>query len=674
MSTTEPHLVPNAGSPEPLGASRREGGINFAVYSEHATRIEICVFDGDIELARIPLDGHENHVWFGLIDLDPGLTYGLRADGPFDPAQGLHFDPDKLLVDPYAIHIDRIFKHHERLAMPRGEAGDTAALMPKAHIEPDLPDPIEPMEVKRGGLTYELNVRSFTMLHPEVETGLRGTVAGLVAPAVIEHLEGLGVDIVELMPVAAWMDERHLLPLGLVNAWGYNPVGYFLPSPRRMPGGIAELRAMTDAYRAAGMPVILDVVYNHTGEGDTGGPVLSMKGLDALTYYRHAEADGKLVMINDSGTGNTLQCDHPAVMALVLDSLKFWVQRGGVSGFRFDLAPILGKDDNGFVSEAPLLEAMRTDPVLSRCYLSMEPWDASGLAYHLGDFGEPFAEWNDRYRDDVRAFWRGDDHTMQDFATRVAGSADIFGGKDLTPAASVNMIAIHDGFTLADLVSYADKHNEPNGEENRDGHSHNLSWNNGAEGPTGDPDIAAARKRDVRALLATLFTSLGTPMVQQGDEMGRTQQGMNNAYAQDNEITWVDWERADFDLVAYTGALKRFRDAHPAFAEDRFLTGEELDGVRDAIWWHRSGREMAADDWHRSDAGIVGMHLARAGDEVLVWYNRRHEDKKAALPPMRLGQGRWQIALSSVGQKHGHAAKAVTLPARSVTVLVPDQA
>lgn len=668
-------LVPDSGAPSPFGASVTNRGVNFAVYSEQATDIWVCLFDSnDKEVARIVLDGQLGNIHFGLIEMDIELTYGLRADGPYNPSLALHFDPDKLLLDPYAKHIDRPFHQDPRLTMARGDSGDTAPLMPKAIVDPVLPEPILPMPTKQGGLIYELNVKSYTKQHRGIPAALRGTVPALATEPVIRHLDEIGVDVVELMPVAAWMDERHLPPLGLSNAWGYNPVGYFVPEPRLMPNGISDMRATTDAFRAAGLPVILDVVYNHTGESDRFGPVLSMKGLDALTYYWHRPDGEELALVNDAGTGNTLRCDHPAVEQLVIESLRFWVEYGGVSGFRFDLAPVLGKGDDGFFTEAPLLDTMRADPVLSKCLLIVEPWDASGHGYHLGDFRQPFGEWNDRYRDDVRAFWRGDAFKMGDFVTRVAGSSDVFGGKDLTPDSSVNMLAVHDGFTLSDLVSYEHKHNEPNGEGNRDGHSHNLSWNNGIEGPTDDPAILAARDSDVRALLATLFTSLGTPLLQQGDEFGRSQRGMNNAYAQDNEITWLDWDSADEKLIAYTGALKRFRDEHAALTADQFLTGQRgEDGIRDVIWWHHKGREYALEDWQNSRAGVIGMQLARAGDEILVWYNRKHKPKRAKLPPLQIGSRGWKVALTSAVKPPRIVKSEMKLAPRSVTLLVPRQ-
>ena len=410
---------------------------------------------------------------------------------------------------------------------------------------------------------YELNVRGYTMRHLFGSGAAEGHGRGLTTKRVIDHFKYLGVDTVQLMPTAAWVDEGHLPALGLTNAWGYNPVAYFAIDPRLAPRGPQELRYMTDTYRKAGISVILDVVYNHTGEGDAQGPVLSMMGLDAKTYYRFIEVDGKQVLVNDTGTGNTLRCDHPAVQRLVIESLRYWVEEMGVSGFRFDLAPVLGREP-GFNPEAEMLRKIKQDPVLSKCILVAEPWDPGPGGYQLGRFGKEFKEHNDTYRDEVRSFWRGSSGKLGALAGKVSGSAEIFDFAGRRPSHGVNLLAVHDGFTLRDLVTYADKHNEANGEDNRDGHNNNQSWNCGVEGETDDPAINAARRRDVRALLATLMLSRGTPLLQQGDELWRTQRGNNNAYAQDNEITWLDWETADGKLVDYVspsttsaGCMKR---------------------------------------------------------------------------------------------------------------------
>jgi glycogen debranching enzyme len=662
----QPHLVPKAGTTDVLGATVTPGGVNFAVYSESATAIWVCLFnEQDQETARFALDVYRDHIRAGLIaDVVPGQRYGLRADGPYDEAQGFFFDPQKLLVDPYARYLDRVFVRSPRLRLNRDEAVDTAPLVPKAIVQGTSNPDVLPRK-KAPGLFYELNVRGFTMRHPSVQGPLRGTIAALTTKRVIDHLKHLGVDTVQLMPTAAWIDEGHLPALGLTNAWGYNPVSYFAVDPRLAPRGPQELRVMTDAYRKAGISVILDVVYNHTGEGDAQGPILSLMGLDAQTYYRFVEVDGKKVLVNDTGTGNTLRADHPAVQRLVIDSLRYWVEEMGVSGFRFDLATVLGRDP-GFNPDAEMLKKIKADPVLSKAILVAEPWDPGPGGYALGKFGKEFFEHNDTYRDEIRAFWRGENGKIGALAGKFAGSAEIFDMEGRKPSNGVNMLAVHDGFTLRDLVSYSDKHNEANGENNRDGHSHNLSWNCGAEGETGDENIVRARKRDVRALLATLFLSRGTPLIQQGDEMFRTQGGNNNAYAQDNEITWVDWEAGDGDLVNFVAAVNAFRKAHPAISHDHFLSGQDRSGQRDVVWLHPDNREMNDGDWNDAGASVLGVLLRHKEDEVLVWFNRRIEPVVAHLP-----EGEWSIGIKSddsldVPLTGGTA----TLPPRSVVALV----
>lgn len=662
----KPMLVPNGGSITHLGATVTEAGVNFAVYSESATHIWVSIFDEqDQETDRFELDVVKDNIRAGLIaGLGAGARYGLRADGPYDPDQGYFFDPMKLLVDPYAKRLDRVFVRSPRLRLDRAEAVDTAPLIPKAIVVSNSGENIMPRK-KAPGLFYEMNVRGYTMRHPSVQGPLRGTIAALTTQRVIDHLKYIGVDTLQLMPTAAWIDEGHLPALGLTNAWGYNPVAYSAIDPRLAPRGPHELRHMTDLYRKNGISVILDVVYNHTGESDANGPMLSLMGLDARTYYRFVEVDGKQHLVNDTGTGNTLRCDHPAVQRLVIDSLRYWVEEMGVSGFRFDLATILGRDP-GFNPNAVMLEKIKADPVLSKCILVAEPWDPGPGGYALGQFGKEFKEHNDTYRDEVREFWRGEDGKIGALAGKVAGSAEIFNFAGRKPSAGVNLLAVHDGFTLRDLVSYHDKHNEANGEGNRDGHNHNASWNCGVEGETDDPAINVARKRDVRALLATLFLSRGIPLLQQGDEMYRTQQGNNNAYAQDNEITWLDWESADGDLVDFVAAIHNFRKSHAALTHDHFLTGQDKGGVRDVVWLHPEGREMTEDDWRQSGASVLGMHLMHKDDDVLVWFNRRTEPVVARLP-----EGGWQVGILSdniaeVAITEGTA----TLTPRSVVALV----
>lgn len=663
----QPKLVPLSGKTDALGATVTPEGVNFAVYSETASAIWVCLFDEqDQETGRFELDVHDNNIHAGLIaEIGPGQRYGLRADGRYDEAQGFFFDPQKLLVDPYARYLDRVFVRSPRLRLNRDEAVDTAPLVPKAIIQGTSNPDVMPRK-KAPGLFYEVNVRGFTMRHPSVQGPLRGTIAALTTKRVIDHFKYLGVDTIQLMPTAAWIDEGHLPALGLTNAWGYNPVSYFAIDPRLAPRGPQELRVMTDAYRKAGISVILDVVYNHTGEGDAQGPILSLMGLDAQTYYRFVDIDGKKVLVNDTGTGNTLRADHPAVQRLVIDSLRYWVEEMGVSGFRFDLATVLGRDP-GFNPDAEMLQMIKSDPVLSKAILVAEPWDPGPGGYALGKFGKEFQEHNDTYRDEVRAFWRGENGKIGALAGKVAGSAEIFDISGRKPSNGVNMLAVHDGFTLRDLVSYSDKHNEANGEDNRDGHSHNLSWNCGAEGETDDENIIAARRRDVRALLATLFLSRGTPLIQQGDEMFRTQGGNNNAYAQNNEITWVDWEAADGDLVNFVAAINAFRKAHPAISHDHFLQGQDRNGMRDVVWLHPDAREMNEGDWNDAGASVLGMLLRHKEDQVLVWFNRRIEPVVAHLP-----DGKWQIGIQSeAGVDVPLTGSTATLPPRSVVALIP---
>lgn len=663
----KPKLAPGSGSATSLGATITGEGVNFAVYSESASTIWVSLFDEqDREIDRFELDGREGPIHFGhVVGAGAGTKYGLRAEGRYDPDQGYWFDPAKLLVDPYAKRLDRAFVYDPRLGAARGAVEDTAPLMPKAVVVGNSAKPAQPRR-KQPELIYELNVRGYSMRHPDVPQTLRGTVAALAQTEILDHLRSIGVDCVELMPVAAFIDERHLPPLGLRNAWGYNPVTYFAPDPRLMPRGIQELREVCDLYRKAGISVILDVVYNHTGESDNLGAVLSMRGLDALTYYRHVQVDGKQVLVNDTGTGNTLRCDHPAVQRLVIESLRYWMQEGGVSGFRFDLATVLGRTP-GFDAQAPMLEMIRNDEVVGKALLVAEPWDIGPGGYHLGQFGKDFREWNDTYRDDVRSFWQGIDGRIGALASKVSGSSEIFDFTGRKPSHGVNFLAAHDGFTLRDAVSFVNKHNEANGEDNRDGHNHNSSWNCGVEGPTEDAGINAARDRDTRALLSTLLFSRGTPMLAQGDEFGRSQQGNNNAYAQDNDITWVDWGKADRALIDFVAATNGFRKAHPALTHDHFLSGQEKHGIRDVAWLHPDGREMSESDWNDRGASVLGMHLRVPEDEVLVWFNRRIDMVLAQLPP-----GDWAIGIvSDIHADVMVTGGKVTLPGRSVIALAP---
>ncbi|MGB5108555.1 MAG: glycogen debranching protein GlgX [Formosimonas sp.] len=630
------------GLPRPLGVSQNPAGLNIAVLAPNAAAIYFCVFDEhDHETARIRLPRRSGDVHHGLIENisvpAEGLRYGLRAAGEYNPRRGQFYDEHKLLVDPYATEIDRGFVFDDLLAAPASEQLDTAHLVPKSIFRADVfvadVSPRSTVIAHAPQFIYELSVKAYTQLHPEVPAELRGTVAALREPAVIEHLLKLGVDTLELMPIAAWVNERHLHRLGLHNAWGYNPVSMMALDPRLCPNGLHELRATVDALRAAGIQTILDVVFNHTGEGDVFGPTLSLRGLDNLYYYKH---DDDFQLMNDTGCGNTIACERAGVAQLMMDTMRHWITNAGVAGFRFDLAPVMGRLPTGFSTDAPLLAAMRQDPLISQALLIAEPWDIGVGGYQLGNFQSPWLEWNDKYRDDVRRFWQGQAHVLGGLATRVAGSSDVFARSNRAPSTSVNFLAAHDGFTLRDVVSYSHKYNGNNGEDNRDGSNDNHSWSNGVEGElpneTSAADVTALkekRTRDIRALLATLFVSQGTVMLTAGDEFGRTQHGNNNAYAQDNAVTWVDWADKDEDLIACVGALSQIRRGHLAFHFDDFLKGgaDTVAAAHDVQWWRTDGVPMQVADWESGSQAVgLSLHprstsLALDSSDVLMWFN-----------------------------------------------------
>lgn len=621
-----------------LGAAVVKDGVHFAVRSQTAAALSVCLFDPDTGEQTSETELRQRDGLFsGLVrNAAPGAHYGLRADGPYDPAKGLFFDPAKLLVDPYTTRIDRTYRYDKRLSASRADEIDTASLVPKAIVESPMPDlPKTAPLFDPGGLIYELGIRSFSMRHPDIPDRQRGTLGALKHPAILQHLKSIGVSAVELMPVTAWIDERHLQPLGLGNAWGYNPVSFMALDPRLAPGGIADLRETTAALHAAGIGVILDVVFNHTGESDRFGPVLSLRGLDNHVYYRHAP-DGTLV--NDSGCGNTLACDHPTVRRLILDSLGHFVRQAGVDGFRFDLAPVLGRSAAGFDHRAKLFTEMVDDPVLGDRIMIAEPWDLGPGGYRLGNFPVNFLEWNDRFRDGVRRFWRGDKQMTGELATRLAGSSDVFQEDGSDSTRSVNFIAAHDGFSLHDLVSYEHKHNAANGEDNRDGHDDNLSWNNGVEGMSGDPEVQEKRRRDVEALLGTLFASRGTILLTAGDEFGRSQKGNNNAYAQDNEITWLDWANRDRALEDFVAGLARLRADLPVLRDLRFLDGQTspVTGVPDVNWLRPDGSAMAEADWHgaETDRFVMVLGCGKAGGprRLAICFNRSGNPAAVRLP------------------------------------------
>lgn len=609
-----------------------EGGTMFRVHAPDASALWLCLFDAKGGEMRVPMRQEGDGVWqVEAAGVGAGVRYGLRADGPYDPPSGLWFDPDKLLFDPYATAIDRPFVYDPALAAPRGAGRDTAPLMSKGVVEAPLPSIAQRSPLfTPGGLIYELHVRGFTMCHPDVPLAQRGTIAALGHPAVIAHLKALHVSAVELMPLTAWIDERHLGPLGLTNYWGYNPVSWFAIDPRLAPGGMAELRQAVDALHQAGIGVILDMVYNHDGESDRDGPTLSLRGLDPRGAFRHAADDS---LINDTGTGNSIACNAPAMRALILASLRHFVQQAGVDGFRFDLGPALGRLDHGFDPRAPLLEEMRADPVLADRILIAEPWDIGPGGYQLGHFPESWLEWNDRYRDDMRRFWRGDAGTIGAFATRLAGSSDIFrNGRTRT----VNFLAAHDGFSLADLTAYAARHNEANGEQNRDGHGENYSWNNGVEGASDDSVIRAARQRDMRALLTTLFCSRGTIMLCAGDEFGRSQQGNNNAYAQDNAISWIDWEGRDQALEAEAFSLAALRADEADLQGITALTDDVVD------WLDETGSPLTVGQWEEPERRWLVLRYRASGLAICV--NGASDACRFSLP-----HGDIDVAARSIG-------------------------
>jgi len=623
------------GSPSPLGATPGEGGVNFALYSAHAEKVELCLFDeaGREERARLALPEHTDQVWHGFLEgAGPGTVYGYRVHGPFAPEQGHRFNPHRLLLDPYArawvggfTWSERLIGRRTRDADLTPDPRDTAPDMPKCRVTapPPLADAAaRPLTAWAESVIYEAHAKGLTRRHPDIAADRRGTYAALGDPALIDHLHGLGVTALELLPLQAFFDEPFLKAKGLTNYWGYNPLGFFVVEPRYAfsDDALAELRASIARLHAAGIEVILDVVLNHTGEGDHLGPTLAFRGLDNRGYYR-LDPDRPRYYRNSTGCGHELDLTRPRVLQLALDSLRYWVEVVGVDGFRFDLATTLGRGEDGFDTHAGFMDALMQDPVLGPKKRIAEPWDIGHEGYRLGGFAPGWGEWNDRFRDGVRAFWRGDERMLPELAARLLGSADIFERRGRKPWASVNHITAHDGFTLADLVSYARKHNEANREGNRDGHDHNLSWNSGVEGPTSDPTIQARRRRSRRSLAATLMLAQGTPMLLAGDELGRSQNGNNNAYCQDNATSWLDWSRRDLveerqfrDFVAGLIALRR---RHPVFRRRHFLHGRLENGLgqKDVHWLHPQGREMAEADWQDPAQRAVGLLLA--GDATL---------------------------------------------------------
>jgi glycogen operon protein len=678
-----------------MGAHARDGGVNFAVFSEHAQQIEVCLFDaeGGRELARHRLHGPHDAVFQGFLpDAGPGLVYGLRAHGPYRPEAGLLFNPNKLLLDPCAREIVGRFhwqpSHHGyTLGHDDGlralDDRDNAGIALKARVAADLgPAPgwfNAPRHADADVVLYELHVKGFTKTHPGIPEAMRGTYAGLAHPAAIAHFKALGVTTLSLLPVQYCLDEGHLAEHGLVNYWGYNTLGFFCPDPRLARGRddpsavTAEFRQMVADLHAHGLEVVLDVVYNHTPEGSEYGPTLSFRGLDNAAWYRLA-AEDRSHCENLSGCGNTLNLAHPKVSQFVLDSLRYWVQDMGVDGFRFDLAPVLGRTDHGFDANAAFFTALRQDPVLARARLIAEPWDAGPGGYQVGRFPGRFLDWNDKFRDAVRGYWLGRGVDRGEFARRFTASDDLFHHDQRRPTASVNFIAVHDGFTLADLVSHARKHNLANGEDNRDGRDEELSGNFGIEGATDDPAILARRLRVRRAMMATLVLAQGTPMLCAGDDIGNSQQGNNNAYCQDNAIGWLDWPQADLQFHAFTCALLALRRHEALLHHDRWFESAPGHGPSVA-WCAPDGSRFSVADWHDVGAHALACVIAPGDDDgsasgngarLLLLFNPEPEAVEFRLP-----EGDWQLLLDSSADSSPPATLrvAVAAPAHALLVL-----
>ncbi|MBV8503759.1 MAG: glycogen debranching protein GlgX [Paucibacter sp.] len=664
------------GRHEPFGAHARDGGVNFAVFSEHAQQIELCIFDaaGQREIKRYALHGPHDGVFHGFLPgLQPGLVYGLRAHGPYDPHAGHRFNPHKLLLDPNAREIVGHFswraEHHGyEIGHPDGarsfDTRDNGVHALKARVSPPLTDSPRtnaPRHAAADLVLYEVHVKGFSMLHVDIPTELRGTYAGLAHPAAVAHFKQLGVTTLSLLPVHYSIAEPHLADKHLPNYWGYNTLGFFCPDPRLAqaahrddPSAVTEeFRDMVRALHAAGLEVVLDVVYNHTPEGNEFGPTLSFRGLDNRAWYR-LQRDDPAHNENLTGCGNTLHCAHPRVTQFVLDSLRYWVNEMGVDGFRFDLAPVLGRTNHGYEPGAAFFTALRQDPVLSQVHLIAEPWDAAYDGYQLGRFPGRFLEWNDKFRDAVRGYWLGKGVSRGELARRFTASSDVFRHGQRSPQASVNFVSVHDGWVLADVVAYEHKHNHANGEDNRDGRNGELSCNFGVEGMTTDAAILDARRSTRHAMLATLLLAQGTPMLCAGDEIGNSQQGNNNAYCQDNATSWLDWCAADAGTLALVQALLALRREEPLLRPARWMTDASI------VWVTPHGHAMHAHDWHAHGSLAFGAKLE---SRLMLVFNPEPHEVAFHL------QGRWQLLLDSSGRLAPASLNQLHAPARSLLVL-----
>jgi isoamylase len=702
------------GKPYPLGATFDGEGVNFAVFSEHAKRLEVCLFDPENptqEVRRFPLLETTHQVWHGYVPgLKPGTLYGLRAHGPYEPKKGLRFNPHKLLVDPYAralhgkadpsapIHAYRGVDENDKDADLVMDTRDSAAGVPKAVVlashDFDWEGDRLPAIPWHRTLLYELHVKGFTKLHPDVPEAQRGTYAGLAHPSVLAHLQRLGVTAVELLPIHASVDESFLTKKGLTNYWGYNTLGYFAPDARfsasgSLGGQVTEFKQMVKALHRAGIEVILDVVYNHTCEGNHLGPSLSFKGLDNAAYYRLTDKDPRYYL-DFTGCGNSWNATHPYALKLVADSLRYWVEEMHVDGFRFDLATTMGRDRGGYDTRAAFFQILHQDPVLSRVKLIAEPWDVGDFGYQVGNFPVLWAEWNGKYRDTIRRYWKGDDRQAAEIGYRLTGSSDLFALSGRKPTASVNFVTAHDGFTLHDLVTYGEKHNEANLEGNRDGANDNHSWNCGVEGETPDAVVTALREQQKRNFLATLFISQGVPMLVAGDEMGRTQQGNNNAYCQDNALSWVNWTLTprQQEMLEFTERMSRLRREQPVLSKRRFFRGAHIwdSELKDLAWFRPDGNEMRKEDWEkpyvRSLCFLLGGDAIATldnqghrvvGDTLLVLSNAHHEPVTFMLPAIEWGADWERVVDTTVAGDCSHihtpAGGKIQVAGRSVVVL-----
>jgi len=672
------------GSAYPLGATYDGSGTNFALFSEVAERVELCLFDADGAEERHDLPEMDGFVWHAFLPgVEPGQRYGYRVHGPYDPSRGHRCNPSKLLLDPYAKAIDGRFEWGQALfsynfgdAQSRNDE-DSAGAMPKSVvISPFFDWGVDrpPKRQYAESVIYEAHVKGLTYQHPEIPAELRGTYSAIAHPVMIDHLRSLGVTAVELMPVHHFANDSTLIERGLSNYWGYNTIGFFAPdskySSSASPGGqVQEFKSMVRELHDAGIELILDVVYNHTGEGNHLGPTLCFKGIDNSAYYRLVDNDQQFYM-DYTGTGNTLNVRHPHALQLIMDSLRYWVLEMHVDGFRFDLAATLAREFYDVERLSSFFELVQQDPTVSQVKLIAEPWDVGPGGYQVGNFPPQWTEWNGKYRDTVRDFWRGEAATLGEFASRLTGSADLYEHSARRPVASINFVTAHDGFTLRDLVSYNEKHNEANGEDNRDGESYNRSWNCGHEGPTDDPEVNALRARQQRNFLATLLLSQGVPMISHGDELGRTQQGNNNGFCQDNELTWIDWKNLDVDLLAFTRYVSSLRRDHPVFRRRRFFDGLPVGrrgrkGLPDIAWLRPDGSQMTKQDWGSGFGRAVAVFLNGQGiadrdgrgervvdDSFVLCFSAHHEHIQFMLPPASYGRN-WQVVLDTMNPDVG---------------------